>query len=53
MHDIFAAVPTRIIRRKIEGRSRAVCCATIPPSENPRTSQSRQDLLLGTTIPRV
>jgi hypothetical protein len=33
------AVPTRIIRRKIDGRSRTICCATIPPSENPRTSQ--------------
>ena len=33
------AVPTRIIRRKIEGRSCAICCATMPPSEKPRTSQ--------------
>ena len=27
------AVPTRIIRRKIEGRSCAIRCATMPPSE--------------------
>ena len=33
------AVPTRIIRRTIEGLSSAICCATIPPSENPSTSQ--------------
>lgn len=32
------AVPTRIILRKMEGLSWATCCATIPPSENPRTS---------------
>src|ERR1700728_18922 len=35
----FGAVPTRINLRKIDGRSRTICCATIPPSENPRTSQ--------------
>ena len=33
------AVPTRIIRWMLEGRSSAICCATIPPSENPSTSQ--------------
>ena len=33
------AVPTRIIRRMPNGRSSAICCATIPPSENPRRSQ--------------
>jgi hypothetical protein len=27
------AVPTRIIRRKTDGRSSAICCATMPPSE--------------------
>src|SRR5882724_6529018 len=32
-------VPTRIILRKIEGRFSTICCATIPPSEKPRTSQ--------------
>ncbi len=34
------AVPTRIIRRKIEGRSFAICCAIMPPREKPRTSHS-------------
>ena len=33
------AVPTRIIRRKTEGRFCAICCATMPPSEKPRMSQ--------------
>ena len=32
------AVPTRIIRRTIEGRSFAICWAIMPPRENPRTS---------------
>jgi hypothetical protein len=32
------AAPARIILRRIDGRSCAICCAIIPPSENPRTS---------------
>ncbi len=34
------AVPTRIIRRKIEGRSFAICWAIMPPREKPRTSHA-------------
>ena len=33
------AVPTRIIRWMLEARSSVISCATIPPSENPSTSQ--------------
>src|SRR5262249_8976916 len=53
------AVPTRIIRRKIERRSCAICRATIPPSENPRTSQlsnpkpSRKSSACGAIPPTV
>ena len=32
------AVPTRISRRKMAGRSSTICWATMPPSENPSTS---------------
>src|SRR5277367_6128024 len=35
----LGAVPTRIILRKSDGRLSAICCATMPPRENPSTSQ--------------